>query len=128
MLKVWFLGLSKRNKVTVVLTVVALLIIFYFGIKTYYYKNQLLKEQAKQIEALQLEKEGYLQQVDLLQIEYDLLEQQKQTVIVKTIEVENQLKDTKDETNNVPGVVNLFTNKQLDSTIRSYKHIQRTKN
>lgn len=126
-MKNWFLSLSKQYKIIAVFVVLVFGLILYFGIRTAYYKNQLYKERAKQIEALQVEKEGLSQRVELLEIENDFLENAKQTVIYKTVEIETKLKHAKDETNNVPGSVGLFSDRELDSTIRTHKHFKRAK-
>jgi hypothetical protein len=125
---VWFLSLKKNTKVLLVFVVIGVLLISYFGIKAGYYKYKWLKEEAAKVEALQHQKEGLIQTVELYKIEYEVLEQKKQRIIYKTVEIENKLKENQDEKNNVPGAVALYTNTELDSAIRNHKHIKRAKN
>ncbi|TXE18612.1 hypothetical protein ES692_06095 [Psychroserpens burtonensis] len=128
MIKLWFLNLTKEKKVYLIIAVIVLAIILFFGIKASYYEYKYLKEKALQVDALQNDKEDLLLLVDQWQLDYNVLEKQKQKTLIEYIEIETKLKTKEDETNNVPSAVMLYADIKLDSTIRSYKHIQRPKN
>lgn len=124
----WFINLSTKAKVVTAIAFVVFGYIVYLSASKAYYKYQYFLEQEKQVLVLEQKYEELLQSKQILQVEFDQLERQKQATEIIYKKSEQQLKTKQDETDNVLGAVNLYSDKQLDSTIRSYKHIKRTKN
>ena len=82
--------------------------------------NEKLKRQDQVQDSLKVVIKG-------LEKEYDSLQKVKQEKIIEYITLKSDLEKQQDETDSIVNSVYTLDERQLDSTIRSHKHIKRTK-
>ena len=101
---------------------IILCLVFFFGITKEYDRVRTLLEETE------MKRDSLKSIIVEYEIKYDSLEKVKQKEIIKYISLKNDLNKQEDETDSIVNSVYSLDEQQLDSTIRAYKHIERSKN
>ena len=118
----WFLSLEKRTKIYVIVGVILVLIILYFGSRTIYWKYQYMK--GIEIENKELTKANKQLKKDIESISFEraMLKTKTDKLISELEEARKKPKKIKDEVVKIPDVVRVYPDRKLDSVLLTHKH------
>ena len=124
----WFLSLEKRTKIYVIIGVILVLIILYFGGKSVYWKYQYMKGIETENKELANQNKQLKKDLESIRFERAMLKTKTDKLISELEEARKKPKKLKDEVVKIPDVVRVYPDRKLDSILTSYRHIPRSEN
>ena len=124
----WFLSLEKRTKIYVIVGVILVLIILYFGSRTIYWKYQYMKGIETENKELTKANKQLKKEYDAISFERAMLKTKTDKLISELEEARKKPKKLKDEVVKIPDVVRVYPDRKLDCLLTNYRHIPRSEN
>ena len=109
--------MNKQN----ILLIIATIVLTWFFI--WFFSND--ADIMRQVKRLETQRDSLINANKTLSFKNDSLVLLKQKEVVKYVKIKQQIKNKENETNNAINNVYSLNEQQLDSTIRTYKHIER---
>lgn len=124
----WFISLEKRTKIYVIIAVILVIIILYFGGKTIYWKYQYMKGIEIENKELTNQNKQLKKEYDAISFERAMLKTKTDKLISELEEARKKPKKLKDEVVKIPDVVRVYPDRKLDCLLTNYRHIPRSEN
>jgi len=109
--------MNKQN----ILLIIATIVLTWFFI--WFFSND--ADIMRQVKRLETQRDSLINANKTLSFKNDSLVLLKQKEVVKYVKIKQQIKNKENETNKAINNVYSLNEQQLDSTIRTYKHIER---